>query len=153
MILQDFQIKYFSRNPGMAASLDYVNVKKTMLRAKTVCTTVVKKMYPSVKEFGEHLEQHPKSLEFEFGEGDERRTLKIEAKLLRSSAKYYHIAMYDPDLVKEFSSNDHFGDGTFSIRPDVEGCVQVFVVLAKKYCVVSIMRNIFFQSVLTRFLL
>lgn len=127
----------FNSNPELAPAIKYKEVKKTMLRAKTVVTTVIKKMYPTVQAFGEHLEKHPESLQFEIGKDDKKRTISVQAKLLRSSSKYYHLVFYNEDLVKEFSSNDHFGDGTFSIRPDVEGCVQVFVVLGKKYSVVS----------------
>lgn len=108
------------------------------MRSRTIIETVVKKIYPTVKEFGEHLKKNPECLKFEIKD-DENKTqvMTIQAELLQSSSKYFHLVFWDEELLKEFSSNDQFGDGTFSIRPDVEGIVQVFVVMAKKHLVVS----------------
>lgn len=63
--------------------------------------------------------------------------MSIEAELVKDSENCYHVAIFDKRLGSEFIDEDHFLDGTFGICPETGEKMQLLVLMAKKYDVVS----------------
>lgn len=82
----------------------------------------------------ESLKDYPDVLVHKFSETN-ISVLKVE--LLSSSSESFHLAIYNEELLKEFTFHDNFGDATFSICPDVKGVHQIFIVMGKKYFTVG----------------
>lgn len=58
----------------------------------------------------------------------------IEFALIKSSSKSYHLIFYNNELAQEFEEyDDQFGDGTFTICPNIPGVSQVLTVMGRKY--------------------
>lgn len=115
-------------------NIGFPQKKRTIQRLlSTKGTTTVKSSYSSIKEFAEYLQNNESSLKREV---DEEESF-LQAELISSSSGTNHLVLYDSELILEFTYHDLFGDATYSIRPDVKGTHQIFILMGKKYMTVS----------------
>lgn len=128
---------YFCRNEALAASADFTDAIRQMIIREIKRNkdhTSVKGKYSSIVEFYEALQENPNDLKFKRKDGTESI---LEAKLIKSSSKTHHLALFDKTLVNGLLDTDVFSDATFSICPAVGGVKQIFVVMGKKCNIVS----------------
>lgn len=91
--------------------------------------------YKTIKQLVEHLEDHPESLKSVATDGTVK-SLKYE--LIKTEAKRYHLLLYDPVVLQEYTDNDVSFDGTFDATPKVKEVKQLVTMMGKKYNVVRI---------------
>lgn len=98
--------------------------------------------FKTLGEFGRYLDSNPESLKYhkkklnpnteDFYEGS-----AIKVKVVKSSSKHEHVIFYDEELLKKFTDNENFIDGTFKSRPNVKGCAQLLTILGRCDGIVS----------------
>lgn len=97
--------------------------------------------FPTVKlktmtEFSDFLVANPESLTY-FGSSEGKTAMQV--KVVKSS-KHEHIIFYDEELLKKFTNNENFMDGTFHSRAAVKGCTQLLTIMGRKNNIVSSVR-------------
>lgn len=89
----------------------------------------------SIKQLGDYLKENPDVLKVVCKDNHESN---IEVALIKSSSQSYHLAFYNVELVLKFGKDDDlFGDGTYTIRPNIPGVSQVYTLHGKKHNIVS----------------
>lgn len=125
----------------MAAKVTYNNAMKMMgWRAKILGTRDIKfpnKSFKTLLEFSQYVNEHPESLKYKETEVSKEEEA-IRVKIVKSSSKHEHVIFYDENLLKKFTKNENFIDGTFKSRPNVSGCAQLLTILGRSNNKVSL---------------
>ncbi|CAB0037916.1 unnamed protein product [Trichogramma brassicae] len=103
-------------------------MKKTISRPRTPngLKSNVRKTYPSIRAFYEHIQEYPEMLTMKEGSA----VHSISASLISSSSQGDHLMLYDKDLLAEFDNkNDTFADATFKVSPNIKGVNQLLTTI------------------------
>lgn len=105
----------------------------------------LKSSYNSIKEFADHVKEHPEALSFV---GEDKVERRLEGVLITSSTdkrakKKYHYLMFDEKLFDQFGETTMHVDGTFFVRPKIKGVNQLFTIMATKYNEVFSIQTLF----------
>lgn len=123
----------------MTKDVSFFQMQRSLQRecnkARSTLTSVLENKYENLKQFGEYITSKPDSLKYTTTDGIDR---KIEARVLCSSSKSDHVLLYDSELLRKFTPDEIFVDGTFDARPKIKKCNQLLTVLGIKYNVVSL---------------
>lgn len=91
--------------------------------------------YSSIKKLVEHLGNHPEDLISVASDGTRK---KLQYEMIKTENKTYHLLLYDPETMNEFTDHETGLDGTFDTTPRIKEVKQILTIMRKKYNVVRI---------------
>lgn len=83
----------------------------------------------------EHLSDHPEELTIIASDGTVKN---LQYELIKTEKSSYHLLLYDPETIKNFTDDDIGFDGTFDATPKIKEVAQLVTMMGKKYNVVRI---------------
>lgn len=98
---------------------------------KIIRPSQMESKYRDIKSFGEFLEKHPEELNYQNPDKHDSKKEAIKSRLIKSSSKAYHVLFFDAELLRKFTINDVFIDGTFKSRPNIRGISQLLTIMGK----------------------
>lgn len=107
--------------------------ERSKLLPKTI--TGLEGTYKTIKDLVAHLDDHPEDLRVVSKDG----TVKcLQYELIQTEKKTYHLLLYDPKTMENFTDDDVSFDGTFDVTPKIKQVKQLLTMMGKKYNVVRL---------------